>query len=324
MILIDRTETNPYFNIAAEEYVLKEFREDVFMLWINEPSVIIGKHQVAAAEADMLYTYAHDIPVIRRISGGGTVYHDTGNLNYSIIVRGTRGQLVDYKKYTGPVVRSLARKGLNATLHGKSNLMIEGMKFSGNAEHVYHDRVLHHGTLLFSTDLHVLRSCIRPDHRDYVDRSIRSNDSNITNLSEHLPAGTSMREFRDLIIEQIRAEEPDIREYSFTNADIDAIRELVQNKYSSPEWNLSWSPPYELNKEIRTKNAVYRLSIKTEKGYIRDIGIAGPDGPAMENLCRALTGKLHHPAPVIRVVEETVDWSSYGFESENQLTSALF
>ncbi|MCK5765194.1 MAG: lipoate--protein ligase family protein, partial [Bacteroidales bacterium] len=107
MILIDRTETDPFFNIAAEEYVLKAFNEDVFMLWINGPSVIIGKHQVATAEADIMYTWKNNIPVIRRISGGGTVYHDKGNLNYSLVVNGKKGKLVDYKKYSSTVIRAL-------------------------------------------------------------------------------------------------------------------------------------------------------------------------------------------------------------------------
>ena len=124
MILIDRTETDPYFNIAAEEYVLKEFTEDVFMLWVNSPSVIIGKHQVATAEANIIYIYKNNIPLIRRISGGGTVYHDEGNLNYSLLVNGEKGKLVDYKKYSGSVIRALATQELTASLQGKSNLVM--------------------------------------------------------------------------------------------------------------------------------------------------------------------------------------------------------
>ena len=193
MILIHRTDTDPYFNIAAEEYVLKHIDEDVFMLWTNTPSVIVGKHQVTVAEANITYTHRHNIPVIRRISGGGTVYHDEGNLNYSLVVRGEKGKLVDYHKYSSTIINALQRQGLNASLEGKSNLVVDGLKFSGNAEHVYRDRVLHHGTILFDSDLEQLRKCIRPLHDHYNDRSVRSKDSRIINLRELLPASTDRK-----------------------------------------------------------------------------------------------------------------------------------
>jgi len=197
MLLIDRRETDPFFNLAAEEYVLKSFSEEVFMLWTSDASVVVGKHQVAAAEANLPYTWKASIPVIRRISGGGTVYHDPGNLNFSIVAGGEKEKLVDYARYTRGVIRGLAGLSVDAALQGKSSLFTGGLKFSGNAAHVYKNRVLHHGTLLFNTDLQQLRKCIRPDHRHYHDRSVRSVDSRITNLIDHLPKGMDMTAFRE-------------------------------------------------------------------------------------------------------------------------------
>jgi len=298
MILINRTETDPYFNIAAEEYVLKEMDEDVFMLWTNLPSVIIGKHQVAAAEANIIYTHDHNIPVIRRISGGGTVYHDEGNLNYSLIHHGERGRLIDYKKYSGTVIRALAKLSIKAYLQGKSNLAIDGLKFSGNAEHVFRNKVLHHGTLLYNTDLKILRECIRPGHFDYLDRAIRSSDSKIANLNQHLPEDFSLQDFRDLLIRQIKEDNPLIKEYAFNSHDKSMIQELAHSKYMSREWNFSYSPKYELIKEFMLEDDTIRLEMGTEKGSISKIIFYKNGVEVFKEISRLLINTVHHPASI--------------------------
>lgn len=298
MILIDRTETDPYFNIAAEEYVLKQFDKDAFMFWVNPPAIIIGKHQVAAAEADIIYSFNNDIPVIRRISGGGTVYHDEGNLNYSLISRGERGKLVDYKKYSGTVIRALATQSVVASLMGKSSLAVNGRKFSGNAEHVYRNRVLHHGTMLFNTDLKILRKCLRPEHPDYQDRSIRSTDSSIANLSEYLHKSVSMQDFGAILIRQVKKDFPGIVDYSFSDHDKKMIRKLVRTKYSGIEWNFSYSPKYELRKMFRIGNEEIKLELHTEKGHIKDMSLHSDGYKVMEEISRGLINILHHPAAI--------------------------
>lgn len=305
MILIDRTETDPYFNIAAEEYVLKTFDDDVFMLWVNSPSVIVGKHQLATAEADIIYTWKNNIPVIRRISGGGTVYHDEGNLNYSLVVNGKKGNLVDYKRYSSTVIRALKSLSLTATLEGKSNLVVDGLKFSGNAEHVYRNRVLHHGTLLFDSDLLSLRKCIRPQHHGYVDRSIKSIDSKITNLKDHLPEGTRMQDFRNAILMQIKKDFPEIREYHFTVDDDKKIRELIQQKYASMEWNFTYAQTYKISREFRFGSDRYNLFLKTEKGHITEIKINKNGEEVLKDISQNLLNKLHHPLVIKDVLLST-------------------
>lgn len=324
MILINRNETDPYFNIAAEEYVLKEMKEDVFMLWVNDPSVIIGKHQVAAAEANIIFTIQHGIPVIRRISGGGTVYHDGGNLNYSLISHGERGKLVDYEKYSGTVIRALARQSIEGRLEGKSNLVIGDKKFSGNAEHVYHERVLHHGTLLFNTDLITLRKCIRPEHRDYVDMSIRSNDSSITNLVDHLPPGFSIDDFRKMLIDQIKEDYPEIVEYSFDERDIESIQVLAESKYSTEEWNFSYSPKYELQKTFTLGGEDIMMEMKTEKGFIQEIAFHSGTKKVWEELSQQLIQTLHHPEKISRKLEQMDVVTEFNKDQHPDLLKALF
>lgn len=298
MILIDRTETEPFFNIAAEEYVLKTFDEDVFMLWKNSPSVIVGKHQVAAAEADLLHTSRHNIPVIRRISGGGTVYHDEGNLNYSLVSNGEKGKLVDYLKYAGTVIRALDKLSVKAVLEGKSSLYTSGKKFSGNAEHVFRSRVLHHGTLLFNTDPEELRKCIRPAHAGYDDKAIRSVDSQTTNLIEHLPNGTNLEGFKDSLIVQVKEDFPGIKNYSFTDEDRKKIQTLVSNKYSGLEWNIGYSPKYTLDKNVNIGEVHLKIQIRTEKGRITRMEVIHDGAEYFQEVSDSLLGVLHHPEPI--------------------------
>jgi lipoate-protein ligase A len=324
MILIDRTETDPYFNIAAEEYVLKEFAEDVFMLWVNSPSVIIGKHQVAAAEADIFYTYKKNIPLIRRISGGGTVYHDEGNLNYSLLVSGEKGKLVDYKKYSGSVIRALATQELIASLQGKTNLAINGLKFSGSAEHVFRKRVLHHGTILFNSDLEKLRKCIRPAHNNYSDKAIRSTDSSIANITDHLPGKMKLDTFRKILINQIKIDFPGITGYSFSMEDKQKIRKLVYDKYSSPDWNFGYSPKYSLSKEITFRKEKYRIDLRTENGLIREVLFSTKGSEVFTGISHHLKNVLHHP----KTIKDVFLSINFAMETDHanldELIAALF
>ncbi len=303
MILIHRTDTDPFFNIAAEEYVLKHIDEDAFMLWISTPSVIVGKHQVAVAEANVTYTHRHNIPVIRRISGGGTVYHDEGNLNYSLVVRGEKGRLVDYRKYSSTIINALRKCGLNASLEGKSNLVVDGLKFSGNAEHVYRDRVLHHGTILFDSDLKQLRKCIRPQHDHYDDRSVRSKDSLIVNLRDLLPSGTTMQDLAAMITAQAREELPVSGEYRFSDHDRDQIGMLVETKYATDDWNYGYSPPYSIRRTIGTDDGNTELFIEVRKGMINGIRTATNNPAGLGPLLQALSGKRHQPVILEQVLE---------------------
>jgi lipoate-protein ligase A len=304
MILINRTENDPFYNIAAEEYMLKNVDEDVFMLWINSPSVIIGKHQVAAAEADIMYTYRNNIPVIRRISGGGTVYHDEGNLNYSLITTGKEGSLVDYEKYAGTVIRALGTLGIDAYLKNKSSLFTGGKKFSGNAEHVYRNRVLHHGTLLFNTDIDQLRNCIRPSHEGYNDNSVRSVDSKTVNLGSLLPKAFTLDKLREIIVEQVHRDFPGVREYIFNSSDRERIVELASSKYSSDEWNFGYSPRYALKRSLVLDGIKMNIELSTEKGIIHEINIKSDGEAVFSELSEMLPGVLHHPGSVMKAMTD--------------------
>ena len=155
------TNRDIYFNLALEEYLLMHEVDDYFVLWQSEPAVVVGKHQNTLAEINYRFVSEKNIRVARRLSGGGTVYHDQGNLNFTYIANGEPGKLVDFKRFIEPVIHFLGTLGIDAQQGLKNEILVRGKKISGNAEHVYKNRVLHHGTLLFHSDLHLLRECLR-------------------------------------------------------------------------------------------------------------------------------------------------------------------
>lgn len=187
--------TDPYYNLAVEEYLLKNTEEDVFMLWQNAPTVVIGKNQNAYAEVDIAYARAHGIRIARRLSGGGAVYHDAGNLNYTFITSESKAKALDYAYFTQPIISALATIGIPAVLSGRNDLECEGKKFSGNAQYVSGGRVLHHGTLLFDTDLSVMSSVLRTDKEKLALRAVPSHKGRVLNLATRIDPPMTVTEF---------------------------------------------------------------------------------------------------------------------------------
>lgn len=290
MLFIKSQTNNPYFNIATEEYLLKNFDDDFFYLYINEPSIIVGKHQNTTAEINVPYVVENNIKVVRRLSGGGTVFHDSGNLNYCFIQKGKEGFLVDFKKYSQPVLNTLNKLGVNAYLHGKSDLVINKLKFSGNAEHVYRKKVLHHGTMLFSSELTTLNEAIKSDWTKFEDKAVRSNRSKVTNILSHLPEKISLEQFSNNIKDEVLLEQSNSTEYQLTNTDIRKINELVDEKYTQWDWNFGYSPKYRLNQNCKTPIGVIKVNMGIEKGTVTELTMSA-DGlpqnhfaPIVENL----------------------------------------
>ena len=205
MILYLTGSRDPYYNLACEEYLLRYSDEDVFMLWQNEPTVVLGKNQNIYAEVNLDYTEAKGIHVVRRITGGGAVYHDEGNVNYTFITSRERASVLDFAHFTAPIVAALEHWGVKAELSGRNDLLADGLKFSGNAQHATDKRILHHGTLLFDSDLAVLSKALKPDTEKLRNKGIASVRSRVTNLKTLLPEMT-VEEFIEGIASFMNAE----------------------------------------------------------------------------------------------------------------------
>jgi lipoate-protein ligase A len=254
MLLIQSKQTNPYFNIAAEEYILKHFTEDVFMLWQNEPSVIIGKHQNTLAEINHKYIEQHNIPVVRRISGGGAVFHDLGNINFTFIKTIIGEDLVDFKRFIDPLITVLQQLGVDARQEGHNDIRINGLKCSGNAEHVFKNRVLHHGTILYSSDLNTLGIALHSDEDRFTGRAVKSRRSPVTNIISHLPVKISMHDFIERIYQHQFSLGHDASYYQLTERHNLEIQKLADQKYKTWEWNYGYSPAYHYSNHIDNLN----------------------------------------------------------------------
>lgn len=274
MLIINSLNTNPYFNIASEEHFLKSFTDDIFLLYRNKPSVIVGKHQNIAAEVNQKFLFEQNIPLIRRLSGGGTVYHDLGNINFTFILNGEKGKLVDFKKYTAPIIALLHKLRIKANLGERNNIFIDGLKISGNAEHIYKNRVLHHGTLLFDTDLENLQKSIDQDDSSYKDKAVKSVRAKVTNIAEHLPNQLNINEFCQKLTDHIKMGFKSSI-YMLTDHDKKKIDELIEDKYSTWDWNYGYSPVYELSKEKKINKKKLRIACKVEKGKITQLDLDG-------------------------------------------------
>ncbi|MBM3403724.1 MAG: lipoate--protein ligase [Bacteroidetes bacterium] len=302
MLIISRNSTDPYFNLAAEEYFLKHFTDDCFMLWRNDPSIIVGKHQNTLAEINVDYIKANNIKVVRRLSGGGAVFHDLGNLNFTFIETGSGEGLVDFRKYTLPILEVLQKLGIEARFEGRNDLTIEGKKFSGNAESVWKNRVLHHGTLLFSSKMADLSRALKVNPLKFSDKAVKSVPSRVTNISGHLKEPMGVLDFAKMINDHILEKFPDAQYYDLTQEDHGNIESLVRTKYGTWEWNFGYSPKYNLRKIIRTTSSgTIEVNLFVQNGTITSIRIFGDFFGRLDtdDLEKALTNVPHTEQTII-------------------------
>jgi len=296
MLIIRRHNTDPYFNLATEEYVLKNFSDDVFMLWRNAPSIIVGKHQNTLAEINVDYVKQNNIPVVRRLSGGGAVFHDLGNLNFTFIQHGEEDRLIDFQKYTLPILEVMQKLGIPARFEGRNDLTIDGRKFSGNAEHIWKNRVLHHGTLLFSAHMPDLAEALNVDPSKFSDKAVKSVRSRVTNISDHLAEPMDVMQFASLLENHMVEKYPDARFTELSESDHDHIYELMRTKYNTWEWNFGYSPNYNFRKIIRTeKGGTLEFDLDVHNGTILHVKIFGDyfSKADTEDIEAALTGIQH-------------------------------
>jgi len=263
--------SDPYFNLATEEYLLKNSPEEVFLSYINEPCIVAGKHQNLLSEINLPFVIENKIKPARRLSGGGTVYQDLNNLNFSFIHNCKNPEKTNFKTYTLPVLEALGEMGLNVVFSDRNDLLINGLKVSGNAMHIWKTRVLSHGTLLFNSDLKQLSSGLKNNPERYTDRSIKSVRSKVTNLSDFMPAPKTMAEFCHELISNIVKNMADSTTDSLSIHENESIEVLSREKFESWEWIYGYSPKYTYCNQIQLADQLIEFSFTVEKGIIREV-----------------------------------------------------
>lgn len=298
MFCINLSSTDPYFNLAVEEYFLKKSNWEYLILYADSPSVIIGKHQVAHRETDTKFISENNIPVIRRISGGGTVFHDERNLNFAFISQSTDGKQVDFRRYTLPIIEFLNTLGVTAVFEGKNDLKVDGLKISGNAEHVYHERVLHHGTLLFDTKLNTLRASIRKDQSCYSTRAVASNPSSVMNLREKVVGIKDFYDFRMRMVEFFANLTGNIL-IDLSPEEISEAGALAETKFRTWEWNYSYGPEYHFSNRFEINKKLHSCQLFVKDGIIHECDMEGSDEIFAAG--KKLIGSCHMPGDMREV-----------------------
>jgi lipoate---protein ligase len=275
MLCIFLENSDPYFCLAAEEYLLKNYSEDIFMLWQSFDTVVVGKHQNTMGEINYRHVREKGIKVARRISGGGTVFHDKGNVNFTFIKNVSGPQEISFKRFTQPITDALATMGIIVVTSGRNDLMVDNRKISGNAEHVYKNRVLHHGTLLYNSDLKNLGNAIRVVQGKYTSKAVQSNRSIVVNISEFLENPPSVEDFIRMTLRYQLDSSDENRPFKIPEPEEEIIRKLSSEKFATWEWQFAYSPAYRFLNEGIWKDKSLNLQFEAEKGKITDLTLEG-------------------------------------------------
>lgn len=270
--------TDPRVNLAIEEYVLKNMdieKDDYLLFYINQPSIIIGKNQNTIEEINTDYVEENDIIVVRRLSGGGAVYHDLNNLNFSFLTKDDGNSFNNYKKFTQPVVDALANLGVNSELSGRNDILAEGKKVSGNAQYSTRGRMFSHGTLMFNLDIDAVVNSLKVKQDKIESKGIKSVRSRVANIIDFLPEKITVEQFRLEILKSIFGGEENIQYYELTQEDWANIDEISKNRYQQWDWNYGKSPRFNIQKTHRFPSGGIDIRLEVKKGIIEELTIFG-------------------------------------------------
>lgn len=328
MKYIENNSTDPRYNLALEEYAFKNLNQmdDYVILWRNEPSIIIGKNQCTVEEINNQYVSENNIHAVRRITGGGAVYHDLGNLNFSFITQADKIEEIDFKKYTFPVINALNKLGVECELSGRNDLLIEGKKFSGIAQSVRKGSVLNHGTLLFDSKLDTLSNALNVKKEKIESKGIKSVRSRVTNINDYLNSDIDILEFRDLILKYLfEYEKRPVIKYELTEEDKAAINRLMKEKYNTWEWNFGKSPKFNFKNSKKFDAGILDVRINVVEGLIESCKMFG-DFFGTEDVAKfeeRLIGLKYQKDEITRALK-CMDISSYfGKVSEDDLLNLI-
>ncbi|CAM3520451.1 lipoate--protein ligase [Aeromicrobium ponti] len=315
MLFIDNQGiTDPRINLAIEEYALKnlDINETYLLFYINEPSIIIGKNQNTIEEINTEYVESNGIHVVRRLSGGGAVYHDLGNLNFSFITKDDGESFHNFLKFTEPVINALKKLGVNAKLSGRNDLTAEGRKISGNAQFSTKGRMFSHGTLLFDSEIESVVSALKVKKDKIESKGIKSIRSRVANISEFMEKKITIEEFRSMLLKNIFGDLNEIPEYKLTDVDWEKIHQLSKERYQNWDWNYGKSPKFDLQHSHRFPVGQIDIRLNVTKGKIEDCKIYGDffgvgDVREIEN---KLTGIRYEKTEIEKALDE-VDIKHY-------------
>ncbi|MEZ4508805.1 MAG: lipoate--protein ligase [Eubacteriales bacterium] len=287
------------FNFALEKYAIEELDvgPSYFLFWRTTPTLMIGRYQNTLAQINMPYARANEIDIVRRITGGGTIYTDPNGWQFSFIVRNPGERRIEFSEFTKPILAALHSLGVDAQFSGRNDLTIDGKKFSGNAQYVRHDVVLHHGSLLFDTDLEALVRALNVDDEKIVAKGIQSVRQRVTNIADYLPQKITSLAFRDRMLSFLLA---DMQTYTLTERDIRRVIELRAAQFDQWDWNFGKDPEFNATREGRFAGGKLSAHVFVENGQIASIRFYGDffAKEELEQLQNTLVGCRYEPDAV--------------------------
>lgn len=305
--------TDPTINLAIEEYALRQLPadNDYLLFYINEPSIIIGKNQNTVQEINAEYVKQHELHVVRRLSGGGAVYHDLGNLNFSFITRDDGKSFHNYRKFTDPVVRALKELGVNAELTGRNDIQVGERKISGNAQFSTRGRMFSHGTLMFDSEIDNVVAALKVNPEKFKTKATQSIRSRVANISEFIRVAMTIEQFKSKLLDSIYSDSS-IEQYELTDQDWAAIHKLSNERYRNWEWNYGRSPAFNVRQMKRLTAGTFDVQLFVEEGIIRNMSIYGDffGLGEVKELADKLTGIRFDAASIAEALED-VDLTYY-------------
>lgn len=305
MVYIENNATDPFFNFALEYYLIteKQLPEDqIFIFWRTEPTLMVGKYQNTIEEINQDYAQKNGIKVVRRITGGGTIYTDMGGWQFSFITRG-QAESIDFKRYIGPVIEGLKKLDVPAEFNSRNDLVIHGKKFSGNAQCMLNGYTLHHGSLLFNTDFEQMVKSLTVDDYKIISKGIKSVKERVTNISEHLTQPIDTDTFKKLMVDSIM--QGSKAEYQLTAADRERIKTIAKEKFASWEWNYGKSPKFNITRTGRFDGGKMEFKLDVNQGKITECRIYGDFFGTMDIsvLSDALIGTDYEKESIKKAIE---------------------
>lgn len=314
MKYIVNTSNDPAYNVALEAYAFQKLTDidEIFILWINEPAIIIGRHQNTIQEINKEFIDKNGIHVVRRLSGGGAVYHDLNNLNYTIISNNTQEAAFDFQTFSKPVIDTLAKLGVKAEFTGRNDLEINGQKFAGNAQAYYKGRMMHHGCLLFDVDMSVLGQALKVSKDKIESKGIKSVRARVTNIVDHLSDKITVQEFSDAILAQMKEEYPEMDEYVLSDAELSEIQAMRDNQFATWDWTYAKAPEYTIERGVRYPAGKITTYANVENSTIKSVKIFGDffGVKPVDDIEKMLEGVRYDYKDVLAALK-TVDTSQY-------------
>ncbi len=318
MLFIDNNGIrNPEINLAIEEFILRDLLledEPYLLFYINDPSIIVGKHQNTIEEINTEYVEKNHIKVVRRLSGGGAVYHDAGNLNFSFITKDDGSSFSNYQKFLNPVIKALKEMGVNAELKGRNDMVVEGKKVNGNAQFSTNGKMFTHGTLLFDSNIDEVVNSLKVRKDKIESKGIKSIRSRVANISDFMNPKISIEKFREKVLLSIFEADSlkQVNEYRLTEADWEKIKEISKERYANWDWNYGRSPKFYMERTQRFSIGSIDLKLNVEEGTITAIKIYGDffGIGEIEDIEQKLSGIKYNRESVAKALEN-VDLSYY-------------